>query len=437
MKKTILFTFVILCICLSIAANAAISPAIDILSKRLEMKRCIATGEILHFADQDFDGYFGNNTSSVTVCALPKESDGILLCNSFPLKEGQTVSRDSFSSICFDSSSNASGICSFSFSSEDKTLTCSVLISGTPNSSPVTGSQTADTQENIALFKTFSAADPDNDAISYEIVKYPRHGSIQINNSDGMFIYRPAEGYVGKDSFSYKATDVFGNSSQSRKVEIKVSKPACDIYFSDMENHWAHNSAVKMASTGLMTGVEADGKYYFEPDADMTRGDFLALTLITAGLEREIPYTDTTIFADDSQIPSNIKSYAQYAYDKGIINGYTNPDGSVNFESAGAVTRAEAAVITSKILNLGTPLSHDTQYTDAAAIPSWASSSISSLTACGIINGVPSGSISAEKVLSRAEGAQMICNVSDYLEDKQQKENPKKKNLFNLFGLLG
>jgi hypothetical protein len=170
----------------------------------------------------------------------------------------------------------------------------------------------------------------------------------------------------------------------------------------------------------------------------MTRGDFLALSLIVAGHEKDIPHVSKTVFADDLLIPGNIKSYAQYAYDKGIINGYNNGDGSVNFESTGSITRAEAAVITNKILGLEKhPVTASTAYTDAAAIPSWASGSISSLTACGIIKGVPSGEISAEKVLSRAEGAQIICNASQYLEDKQQNEKPKKRTLFNLFGLLG
>ena len=118
----------------------------------------------------------------------------------------------------------------------------------------------------------------------------------------------------------------------------------------------------------------------------MTRGDFLALSLITAGLEKEIPYVSQTVFADDSLIPNNIKSYAQYAYDKGIIDGYDNGDGSVNFESSMAVTRAQAAVMVSKILSLDKAEAKGNvkEYTDASAIPSWAGVGINNLTACGI-----------------------------------------------------
>mgnify|MGYP002517807132 CR=1 FL=1 len=87
-------------------------------------------------------------------------------------------------------------------------------------------------------------------------------------------------------------------------------------------------------------------------NSKITKILLVAIALIMAGKEQEIPFVDKTDFADDSTIPENIKSYAQYAYDKGIIDGYDNGDGSVNFESSMAVTRAQAAVMVSKILSL-------------------------------------------------------------------------------------
>lgn len=438
MKKTILFIITALYLCTASFA-ASLSPAIGILSKRLEMKRCITQSTCVSFEKDSFDGYFGKDTKNITVASLPDASHGTLSCKGFELMEGQVLSRDSFQLMSFTPAEGFSGQTDFSLSSGDSILTCSILVSEVLNQPPVTGAQKVDTQQNIALHTTFSAADPENDPLSYEIVKYPRHGSISVNDNAGLFIYHPEESYRGNDYFTYKAVDAFGNCSLPQKVEIKVSKPACEMYFSDMENHWAHNSAVKIAATGLMTGeLSPEGNRVFCPQGDMTRGDFLALSLITAGHEKDIPYVSQTVFADDHLIPGNIKSYAQYAYDKGIINGYNNGDGSINFESSGSITRAEAAVITDKILGLEKhPLTASSAYTDAAAIPSWASGSISSLTACGIIKGAPTGEISAEKVLSRAEGAQIICNASQYLEDKQQNEKSKKKTLFNLFGLLG
>ena len=223
------------------------------------------------------------------------------------------------------------------------------------NKAPEAATMSLETQKGIAVFKSFLAADPDGDDLEFEIVKYPSHGSVEVI-SDGQFVYRPLSGYKGDDDFSYRAVDVYGNVSDTKLIEIEVIKPACDIYFDDMQNHWAHNAAITMASTGLMTGNENDGKYTFNPEEDMKRGDFLALALIMAGHEPNIPFSSKTVFADDSVIPKNIKSYVQYAYDKGIISGYDNGDGSINFEADCAITRAEAAVIVGKILNLTQPI---------------------------------------------------------------------------------
>ena len=303
------------------------------------------------------------------------------------------------------------------------------------NYSPEAAEMSVDTQKGIAVFKSFLAADPDGDELCFEIVKFPGHGSVEVI-ADGQFVYRPLSGYVGEDRFSYRAVDVYGNESETKTVEVLVSKPAIDMYFDDMKNHWAHNSALKMASTGLMTGERWNGKLLFRPEEDMTRGDFLALSLIMAGHEKNIPFSSKTIFSDDDAIPSNIKSYVQYAYDKGIISGYDNGDGTVNFESAGSVSRAEAALIVSRILGLDSDSDNIPSYKDAASIPVWANDAVFTLSDAGIISGDAKGDFSADRRLTRAEGAEIICNVADYI-DGTKAEKKKERNLFNLFGLLG
>lgn len=302
------------------------------------------------------------------------------------------------------------------------------------NKDPEAAEMSLETLKNVAVFKSFLAADPEGDELEFEIVKYPSHGSVEIV-SDGQFVYRPLSNYKGGDTFSYRAVDVYGNSSEAKTVEIKVIKPMSDIYFDDMQNHWAHNSAITMATTGLMAGEEVDGKLMFNPEADMKRGDFLALSLIMAGHEKNIPFASKTVFADDSVIPQNIKSYVRYAYDKGIISGYDNPDGSVNFEADCSITRAEAAVIVGRILELEENESFVPSYKDAASIPVWASSAVGALSEIGILSGDAKGEFYADKTLSRAEGAEMICNIANYVDGVR--EEKKEKNLFNLFGLLG
>ena len=432
------FVFAVLTgVLLSTSTAAALSPAMEIISKKVEMRKCVASSYVLCFEKEDFDRVLGGEVESVTIVTLPPEESGVLTLKGSYVRQGQTLDKSMLDSLRFNSGSSYLGTAQFEIESGGNTAVCSISVLEGTNYAPEAGEQWVSTGKNISLYERFGAADPENDDVTFEIVKYPTHGSVEIMKDDGVFVYRPKNGFVGNDSFSYEAMDEFGNRSQKGKVNIKVSRPAADIYFDDMKEHPAHNSAVKMAATGLMRGeYDENGLLCFNPDLDMTRGDFLALALIMAGHENDIPFASKTSFADDSMIPQNIKSYAEYAFDKGIVSGYENLDGSVNFESSAKVTRAEGAVIISRILELDTEAGAVPAYKDVESVPVWAGDAVFCLAQTGILDGLDGDAFNAERAITRAEGADIICNVAEYLEDKQNKEKPK-KSIFNLFGLLG
>ena len=414
MIKRIVFAFVAMSLLCS-SVQARLSPAMDIISSRLEMRRCISQGSVAAIGKDDIDDSFGRQVGSLSVRILPDRQSGFLTLSGNGVVEGQTISRDDFDKIRFVTNGSFTGEVNFSFESDAKeVLTVNMSVLDETNFAPESGGASFETAKNVALIKRFSAADPEGDELFYKITDFPKNGSVSLKQADGMFVYNPMTDYVGKDSFSFVVSDKYGNTSKPAVVKVKVSKPRQNIFFDDMKGHWAHNSAIKMASTGLMTGENKDGMLCFNPSEPMTRGDFLALCLIMTGHEKEVPLVSKTSFADDSMIPHNIKSYAQYAYDLGIVSGYSNPDGSINFESTGAVTRAEAAVIVNKLLSLPESNSDVPAYKDAAAIPVWAGSAITKLAQNGILNGSPDGEIGADRILTRAEGAEMICNTADY-----------------------
>ncbi len=405
---------------LSASCFAHLSPAMEIIQKSLELKRCITHGESCYFSEKTIDEAFGVKAEKIVINSLPHTSKGSLKLSGSAVKQGQTIERRDFNRLAFYPTNGFTGSAGFSICCADSVLNCFIAVTDTVNYSPETKSDFANTQQGIAVFKTISAADPEADKMTFEIVSFPKHGSVEINDGDGVFVYRPVKNYLGKDSFSYVASDVNGNRSRVQTVEIKVSKPACSVYFDDMHNHWAHNAAVKMAATGLVDVAPVDGKRLFHPEENMSRGDFLALSLIMTGNEEKVAYVSKTSFEDDSNIPANIKSYAQYAYDNGIVSGYSNPDGTVNFESLNPVTRAEAAVILEKILSLSQKQNHALAFKDASDVPAWACDAVSTLSAHGIISGSPDGSVNAQNFLTRAEGAQIICNANEFLSRKLQ-----------------
>ena len=444
---------VALCMCVLLlgavaiaAGSGVISPALTALEKEITLKKCGVAGTDVRFSQEDIDSVLLEKAEFITIDSLPDPSAGYLYVSGAMASEGQLVARSDFEKLVFSPSEDAEGEAVFSFSNasrrqSDTSVVCTVYMLDEINLAPETGDQELVTSKNVAAFKFLKAADPEGDDMSYVVTSYPAHGYVGIENgTSGYFCYVPEEGFTGKDSFEYAALDVYGNKSRQATVEINVSKPNSEVYFDDLKDHWAHNAALRISEKGLLCGKqdEETGKQYFYPDEPVSRGDFLAMALITAGFEDEVSFVTKTAFSDDSSIPANIKSYAEYAREHGIVNGYITDDGLTVFDSTSPITRTEAAVMLDRILSLPEAQSDALAFADADEIPAWAGSAVSSLTECGIMNGTGFGEILPESEVSRAETAQLLCNVEDYKPDAVSGSEPeKKRSISNLFGLLG
>lgn len=258
-----------------------------------------------------------------------------------------------------------------------------------------------------------------------------------------IFPYTPQKGYTGTDSFSYTATDCYGNKSVPAKVTVTVTKTASNIDYADMTEHWAHNSALNIFAQGLMSGVTdtETGKTLFLPNEPVSRGDFLAMALIAAGKESNIEFTAQTTFADDETIPVNIKSYAAYAKEHSIVSGYTDETGRTCFASASPITRSEAAVMIDRILSLPEASEEANAmetFVDCSSIPAWANTSLAKVTSRGIFNGTGFGELLPAQPVTRAETAEILWQYAKLsCRNLSGTQNAKSKSLWNLFGLLG
>jgi Bacterial Ig domain/Gametolysin peptidase M11 len=67
------------------------------------------------------------------------------------------------------------------------------------------------------------ASAPAEDPLSLSVVAEPEHGSLRLED-DGSFEYAPAPGYVGEDSFEYRADDSAGDYATAT-VALTVGKP--------------------------------------------------------------------------------------------------------------------------------------------------------------------------------------------------------------------
>jgi alkaline phosphatase len=94
-----------------------------------------------------------------------------------------------------------------------------------PNQPPTALDDSAATNQNTAVVIDVidNDTDPDGtiDAATVEITREPEHGAAQANE-DGTVTYRPAEGFVGTDTFRYTVKDNRGAVSNEATVTVTV-----------------------------------------------------------------------------------------------------------------------------------------------------------------------------------------------------------------------
>ncbi|NMB67708.1 MAG: ExeM/NucH family extracellular endonuclease [Chloroflexi bacterium] len=104
---------------------------------------------------------------------------------------------------------------SFTFTVSDGYLTDTGTVSITVqaiNDAPVANDQSLSTNEDAPLTGTLSAADADDDALTYAQGTAPEHGSLSITPATGSFTYTPALDHFGPDSFTFTVSDGHGGS---------------------------------------------------------------------------------------------------------------------------------------------------------------------------------------------------------------------------------
>ncbi|MBQ4543179.1 MAG: S-layer homology domain-containing protein, partial [Clostridia bacterium] len=96
-------------------------------------------------------------------------------------------------------------------------------------------------------------------------------------------------------------------------------------------------------------------------------------------------------------------------YKEGIISGRQNGD-TVVFDSNALLTRAEAAVMLSRILPEGLKKA-SVDFSDKADIPTWATDGIAVLVNLKALNGYQDNTILPNNNITRAECAKLLYSI--------------------------
>jgi glutamine cyclotransferase len=125
------------------------------------------------------------------------------------------------------------------------------------NAAPVAASQSVSTPEDTARGISLSGSDADGDALIFQVVTVPTHGT--LGGSAPNLVYTPAANYNGSDSFTFIADDGLAVSSLAT-VSISIS-PVNDAPMAAPDTYSASvNTPLLIAAPGILTNdTDVDG----------------------------------------------------------------------------------------------------------------------------------------------------------------------------------
>ena len=365
----------------------------------------VESGSVYCFAEADFtDGE--EALAGICITELPDSSMGTVMLGTRVLRPGDILTAGQVAQMTFcplateeDLTATVTYLPIYeTYVAASATMTLSIR--GKEDKAPVAEDSALETYKNLENTGTLKASDPEGQTLTYTVTRQPKRGTVTVNE-DGTYLYTPKKNKIGVDSFTYTATDPAGNVSREATVTITILKPTDATQYTDTVGESCRFSAEWMKSTGIFIGESVAGSSCFQPEKEVTRGEFVTMLVKTLEIpvDEEITYTGYT-----DEIPDWLKPYLAAAVRSGLTSGL--PD-SETFGAADAITGAEAAVMLQNALDLscdaGAVMAEDTE------IPGWAESALLALHSHGI-------SLGCTDPLTRADTAQLLYQASRLMD---------------------
>ena len=360
------------------------------------------------------DDFTSAAADGIFLTSVPQETLATVRYGSRVLKAGDALPTEALGDLtleakCVTAQEVTIGYCTLSDGvlSGVQELTLSILPK--EDQPPTAEDGSLETYKNIAGSGTLSAADPEGKPLTYNLVKEPKRGSVELHE-DGTFTYTPDKNKVGKDSFTYTVTDSGGNTSQEAKISIEIRKPTDKATYADMDGDPDAFYAMWLKEAGLFTGATVGGNLCFEPEKTVSRGEFLVMVMKLVDAQADETGL-TSGFSDEAATPVWLQPYIVSALGSGMISGVSSEDGVV-FRPEAALSRAEAAVMLQNVLQLPAPTAKTVfSQTDADAVPAWAADATAALSAAGI----SLGDTAQADAITRREVGKLLYEVSNLI----------------------
>lgn len=360
------------------------------------------------------DDFTSAAADGIFLTSVPQEALATVRYSSRVLKAGDALPTEALGDLtleakCVTAQEVTIGYCTLSDGVLSGVQELKLSILPKEDQPPTAEDGSLETYKNIAGSGTLSAADPEGKPLTYNLVKEPKRGSVELHE-DGTFTYTPDKNKVGKDSFTYTVTDSGGNTSEEAKISIEIRKPTDKATYADMDGDSDAFYAMWLKEAGLFTGATVGGNLCFEPEKTVSRGEFLVMVMKLVDAQADETGL-TSGFSDEAATPVWLQPYIVSALGSGMISGVSSEDGVV-FRPEAALSRAEAAVMLQNVLQLPAPTAKTVfSETDAAAVPAWAADATAALSAAGI----SLGDTAQADAITRREVAKLLYEVSNLI----------------------
>ncbi len=410
MKKigivSVVMMLIVLC---SLSVQAALSPAIAVLQGENTVVKTGVGKNTVSFSEEDFLPVFGESEFlGIVITRLPALSDGILKLGALDVTEGQIIAKHAIKALRFIPA-EAGKTAKFGFlpygRAYEQDFICTVYMLDALNFAPTARASTLSAVEEIPVYASLSASDPDGDAVEYRLTAAPKNGSLKLER-DGSYCYTAKAGAEGKDAFTYVAVDPYGNRSEPCTVTITTEENRSGIVYSDLKNSKNAHSAVLLASKDAFVGEKIGAEWYFYPEKTVTRGEFLIMAMKMNDIETAFLAADDSGFADRASFTPAENEYIAAAAGLGIVVGMDTDEGRCFMPDA-PITSVQASTIISRIARLKGSAFADAVLASADVDAELSDEGMAALSAVGL-------AVSEDKNIriTRADAASLLYQLS-------------------------
>ncbi|GAB4133007.1 MAG: hypothetical protein Fur0046_03380 [Cyanobacteria bacterium J069] len=179
-----------------------------------------------------------------------------------PTKGTITITDTATGAFTYTPNANANGADSFTYRVFDGTVYSNIAtasVSITPiNDAPIATNNSLSTPRNQPQTGSIVATDVDGDVLSYSIVDGPSNGTLtSFDPSTGAYTYTPNAGFVGGDSFTFRANDGTGQpNANSNVATISITVTPSNV--APVPNGGSLTTNEDVAVSGTLSGTDGD-----------------------------------------------------------------------------------------------------------------------------------------------------------------------------------